>query len=113
MQCHSPRFLKDNIKDNIMNDTTVCKIRVATRLQDNQDGGYTMYVYNDKEELLKNHPMAKDGELSDEQREEILNEEDPYENGYIESDVIEIEVFGNIPLKPLRLAKPMVFHAGQ
>ena len=92
--------------------TNICKINVVSRLQDNQDGGYTINVYNDTEEMLKNHPMAKDGELTEDQKRTILNAEDPYENGYLDKDVIEVEIKGQVPLWPLRLAKPIHFYAG-
>jgi len=85
-------------------------IDVVTRLQDNGDGGYTMYVYNDNEELLDDHPLAEESLLSSDQREAILSEEDPYENGYIGTDTIEVEVDDN---GVARLAVAMSFHAGQ
>lgn len=34
-------------------------IQCVTRLQDNQDGGYTMFVYNNEEEMLKDHPLVE------------------------------------------------------
>jgi hypothetical protein len=97
-------------------------IPVVTRLQDNGDGGYTMYVYNNFEELLADHPRAKEFknvngkwqdvkvELTEEQKEEILTEDDPYKNGYIGKDNIEIEVNAD---GRILLAKSMSFHAGQ
>ncbi len=96
-------------------------ISVVTRLQDNGDGGYTMYVYNNEEELLADHPSAqvweeRDGkwgkypkELSEQEKKDILNEDDPYENGYIGYDTIEIEIVDGAA----RLAEPLSFHAGQ
>ena len=97
-------------------------INVVTRLQDNGDGGYTMYVYNNNEELLADHPLAEDfrnvnGEwksvkvdLTDEQKENILNEDDPYENGYIGTDTIEIELGEDGSVK---LGKKLSLHVGQ
>lgn len=98
-------------------------INVVTRLQDNGDGGYTMYVYNNNEELIANHPLASEYkevrkgkweevpvELSQEQIDDILNEDDPYANGYIGKDTIEIEVDEN---GVARLGKSLNFHAGQ
>lgn len=85
-------------------------IPVVTRLQDNGDGGYTMYIYNNFNELLADHPNASDGELTEEQKTEILSEDDPYENGYIGKDNIEIEVTVD---GRILLAEPMSFHSGQ
>lgn len=34
-------------------------IPVVTRTQDNGDGGYTTYVYNNNDELIKDHPKSK------------------------------------------------------
>lgn len=36
------------------------KIPVVTRLQDNGDGGYTMFIYNNSDELIRDHPKAKE-----------------------------------------------------
>lgn len=85
-------------------------IPVITRLQDNGDGGWTMYAYNSEEELLNDHPKNWDGELTAEQKRAILTEDDPYENGYIGKDTIEVEVTENGQIK---LAKNIHFHAGQ
>jgi len=85
------------------------KINVITRLQDNGDGGYTMYCFNNEEELLADHPMASGGELTEQQKNDILNEDDPYNNGYIGRDTIEIAVEDGVA----RLTKPLSFHAGQ
>lgn len=89
-------------------------IPVVTRLQDNGDGGYTMYCYNNKEELIADHPMIDGEEFDSEtEREEliesILNEDDPYKNGYIGKDEIEFEIENGVP----KLTAPLSFHAGQ
>jgi predicted DNA-binding WGR domain protein len=97
-------------------------INVVTRLQDNGDGGYTMYVYNNEDELIADHPKSEDFrqgpdgkwdyvkvKLTKEQRDEILNEEDAYENGYIGSDTIKVKIVNGVAT----LAEPMSFHAGQ
>jgi hypothetical protein len=88
-------------------------IPVVTRLQDNQDGGYTMYVYNNEDEMIADHPESVDGEMSDELRAAILNGDDEYENGYVEKDKISIEVTREGEIVSLKLAKPLSFHAGQ
>src|SRR5688572_25601431 len=98
-------------------------IDVVTRLQDGGDGGYTMYAYNNNEELLADHPNARDfrqgpdgkyadfpKELTQKEKDDILNEDDPYKNGYIGTDTIEIEIDESGKAK---LAKPLHFHAGQ
>ena len=86
-------------------------MNVVTRLQDNQDGGYTMYVYNNEDELIEDHFLQGYGDgITPEKREEILNGDNEYKNGYIDHDTIEIEVLddGNA-----RLLKPLRFSAGQ
>ncbi len=98
-------------------------INVVTRLQDNGDGGYTMYMYNNNEELLEDHPKGQmfdstrpDGQkfykrvLTEEEKQDILNEDDPYKNGYIGQETIEIEVMED---GSVRLAKPMCLGVGQ
>ena len=34
-------------------------IPLVSRLNDNQDGGYTMYIYNNTEEMLEDHPIKE------------------------------------------------------
>jgi hypothetical protein len=85
------------------------KIPVVVRTQDNGDGGYTVYLYNNEDELIKNHPANEEGDITDERREEILSENDPYEDGYISHDEIVLkEVDGKLVLD-----KGVSFHAGQ
>lgn len=85
-------------------------IPVVTRLQDNGDGGYSLYAYNSEQELLADHPLARDGKMTEEVAKSILDEDDTYENGYISSDSINVEIDANGQLK---LAKPLHFHCGQ
>lgn len=91
-------------------------IDVVTRMQDNGDGGYTMYVYNNEEEMLEDHPRLDEisrkhmsVDAYNNLRECILNGEDEYELGYIGSDTIEIEVVDGVA----KLAKSFSLHAGQ
>lgn len=83
-------------------------IRIVTRLQDNGDGGYTMYGYNNDDELIADHP--KDDEMTPELRDQILNGHDEYDNGYIGSDTIEIFVHED---GTVGLADSLSIHAGQ
>jgi hypothetical protein len=95
-------------------------INVVTRLQDNGDGGYTLYLYNNNDELIADHPSSqkwdsetrsyKNIKLSESQINDILNEDDPYENGYIGEDSIEIEVDEN---GRATIKSGTSFHAGQ
>lgn len=86
-------------------------IPVVIRTQDNGDGGFTIYVYNNDEEMFADHPMVEGGELTKEEKNNILNEEDPYENGYIGRDTIEIELDVNTGVA--KLEAPISFQAGQ
>ena len=82
-------------------------ISVITRLQDNGDGGYTLYAYNNEDELIADHPKAD--EMTDELRKKILDEYDPYENGYIGSSSIHFKSVNGV----FELTEPLHFHVGQ
>lgn len=81
---------------------TKVMLDVVTRLQDNGDGGYTCYLYNTEQELVDNHPMFEKFDMkkkkfyrvepTEEEANIILDEEDPYENGYIGSESIALIV---------------------
>lgn len=66
------------------------KIDVVTYSVDRQDGSFGIYVFNDIESL------AKDLGFDKEKIELILSEDDPYENGTIGEDKIEIEVVNGV-----------------
>jgi hypothetical protein len=87
------------------------RIPVVTRHQDCGDGGYTTYLFNDEDELITNHPISRYGnKMTEEMKKKILQEDDPYENGYIGNDVLTIiqEDDGTF-----RLGKDNSFHFGQ
>ena len=89
-------------------------INVVTRLQDNQDGGYTLYAYNNMDEMLADHPRLEDCDgMTEEEIEEIkqniLGGDDEYENGYISREIIEIDV----TKKCAKLAAPLSIGCGQ
>ena len=68
---------------------SIIKIVGIAHVQDNFDGSSTAYIFNNKEELLKDfRNYTSEDACSD---EELFNEEDPYHNGYIDSRV-EIEI---------------------
>lgn len=93
-------------------------IPVVTRLQDNGDGGYTMYVYNNNDELIADHPASREWDpkkkkevfvkISDKLRKTILDGGDEYEYGYIGKDKIELKLVGGKYV----LDKPLSFSAG-
>jgi hypothetical protein len=84
-------------------------ITIHTRLQDNGDGGYTFYGYPSEDALIEDH-FLNDGDMTDELRQEILDEEDPYENGYIGQETIEVGIDEN---GVVHLIGNLSFHAGQ
>lgn len=96
-------------------------IPVVTRTQDNGDGSFTTYAYNNEDDLIVDHPRSQRWDakakkevpvqLDQEDRDAILNEDDPHENGMIGSDeiIIETDDDGSNP----RLAKPLSIQAGQ
>jgi hypothetical protein len=86
-------------------------IPVVTRLQDNGDGGYTLYVYNNNEELIADHPKFKNSDIekSEKLKKQILFEYDPYTNGYIGTGQINL----NCTDGKYTLNKKLVFSAGQ
>jgi hypothetical protein len=83
-------------------------IPVVTRLQDNGDGGYTLYAYNNHDDLIADHPLSH--KMTPKLRQEILEGDDEYENGYMGNDTIAVEVD---MLGSIKLSKPLSFHAGQ
>ena len=77
-------------------------IRGVSRTLDCQDGSYSITVYNDVEEMLA--AFRKYNKVEDVSDEEFLNEDDPYENGYLDFNVIiEIDVETGRLVKPFRL----------
>lgn len=94
-------------------DSQSFTIPVFVRTQDNGDGGYGIHVYNSLEELVQDHRLVKDENLSAADLEritkEIVDEDDPYENGYISEEQIEIVIENGVP----RLKDKVHFHAGQ
>lgn len=89
------------------------KIQLVTLIQDNGDGGFSVYAYNNKEELLADRYSLKDLEKGspewEKKAKEILTGYDEYNNGYIGSSVCEIEIVDG----QARLMKPLFFHGGQ
>jgi len=83
-------------------------IKLVTRLQDNGDGGYTLHGYNTTDELVADHPSCKNGRVSG---AAVLNEHDPYENGYIGYSTIDVCV--DTDTQEVTLGKPLHFHSGQ
>lgn len=88
----------------------IVEMKVVTRLQDNGDGGWTMYLYNSTEDMVNDHPLMEDGELTYEEVEVVvLGEDDPYENGYIGSETIMVNVDNGVAT----LAQSVSLHVGQ
>jgi hypothetical protein len=87
---------------------TVVTIPVVTCMIDGQDGGYTMNVYGTKQEMVDDHFDGE--EPTEEEIQYFLDGEDEYENGYIGSDTIQVEVMADGSVK---LASSLSFHAGQ
>lgn len=79
-------------------------IKIVSFSRDGQDGGGTFWLYNSLKEL------QEDLKISDEKLQEILDEDDPYENGEInQNGSIEIEEVNG----KLQLAKGVHLHWGQ
>ncbi len=86
------------------------KINAVAQIQDCGDGSMCVSVYNDLNELLANHGAIEDlidEEASEQEieakKQEILTEDDPYENGYIAKHVT-IEIDENGKLKPFSIS---------
>lgn len=109
------------------------KIEVGTRLVDNQDGGYTVYVYPSYETALAakrkafenwltwNKVRDENGEiLSNEQALAKFDDEEgkwewEYECGYLDKDTLTISIADNTPqhiLDSIEIEE-CSFHAGQ
>jgi len=92
-------------------NTQTYTIPVIVRTQDNGDGGYSIYAYNSEQELLNDHHKYEDAKEEDKEKigQDILDEDDPYGNGYISSANIKIEVVDGVA----QLVGKLCFHAGQ
>ncbi len=66
------------------------KIDVVTYSVDQQDGSFAISAYNSVKELAKHRDFNK------KKIDKILSEDDPYENGTIGKDTIEIEVVDGV-----------------
>jgi len=74
-----------------MSEETEISVSVSCRMQDNGDGGFSVHLYSDDEALLADHDLVEDGlPPTPEQRRIILGEDDPYENGYISHESIDL-----------------------
>jgi hypothetical protein len=78
------------------------KINLVARIQDGGDGSQVVYLYNDKNDLVNNHYSFQEGDAT---AKEILDEENPYENGYICEVTLELDESG-------KLVKPVIFSGG-
>ncbi len=95
------------------------QLDLITRLQDNGDGGYTLRAYNSKEELIQDHPKFEKYnpktkkfehvEPTEEEKDEILNGDDEYENGYIGRMTVSVVVENGVA----KLGKPLCVGVGQ
>lgn len=92
------------------------KIPVVVRTQDCGDGGYNISIYNSEEELLADHEAVQSAiedkmplDALQDIKNDILNEDDPYQNGYISHENIEIEIVDGVP----KIVGSLCFHAGQ
>ena len=110
----------------------IVKIEVGTRLQDNGDGGYTMYVYPSYEAAKEGvRQCILDSIYDEDDCENEMKElkdfdegkhHDEYEYGYLGTDTIEVEIscggelddveFEHL-IKDVKLAKVCSFHGGQ
>lgn len=75
------KYFNDNLAPADKEDRI--SIELSCRNQDGGDGGWSVTCYPDDEALLAAHPLCEGLPPTPEQRATILNEEDPYANGYI------------------------------
>lgn len=84
------------------------KIPIIARIDTHERN--SVRIYNNEQELIQDHPKAtamrigSDGKyqrvpvsLTDDQIRDILNEDDPQENGHVRRSTIEIEIVDGIP----------------
>jgi len=86
-------------------------LNLPTLFMDNQDGGYTMYVFCDEEERLAH--INEDKEENEVLTEEQLSggDYDEYVRGYLGDTDIKLEV--DMTTGKVKLAKYFSIHAGQ
>ena len=97
----------------------IYEIKLVVRSQNNGDGSFSIFGYTTTEEMLADHPIAEKFDyklggyipkpLTQEERDEILNEENDYKNGYLSAETIQLRVENGV----ISLAKPLRFYAGQ
>jgi hypothetical protein len=81
---------------------------------DNGDGSKTSYVYNDMDELVDNYRGSELIDTSEHTHDEIkvllLSNDDPYENGYVETGR-KIEIDLRLDGGQTKLAKPFTVYS--
>ena len=91
-------------------------ISVVTMLTDNQDGGYSVEVFPNETALLNEHPALEEFDPEEDKEEyaerarQILEGDDEYENGYIDTGTIKVRISEG---GKVELAENLYFHAGQ
>lgn len=71
------------------------KFNVTAWCKDSGDGSHAIYLYNSLDDV-RSEIESRKGELSDEEWQEILDENNSYENGSISKESIEIEIVDGI-----------------
>jgi hypothetical protein len=82
------------------------KLNLVARIQDGGDGSQIITLYNSTNDLIADHSAVQAGIAT---AEEVLNENDPYGNGYITYFDLEVTVDGH---GNAELIKPTRFSAG-
>ena len=88
----------------------VHSVKLVTRLQDNGDGSYTTFCYNNEEEMLADHYQLEDlvGKKYKAMKKAILSGEDEDEYGYLGEEALTVIIEdGKITIEPFSI------HSGQ
>lgn len=67
------------------------KLEVYTYARNNGDGSCTISIFNTENEIF-DYIASMRGELSEEDKMAIINNDDPYENGIVSKDAISLLV---------------------
>jgi hypothetical protein len=86
----------------------IIELKVTTLAYNNGDGSATIHAFNDDQAMFDYIKERKGRELTEQEKEDISCNDNPYENGYLDESKIRLEV---LPNGDIRLAEPFYLYA--